>query len=188
MRIQYTNRAGKKYHLHIGRTARGNDKCFFSLKKDGDLAESIPNGYEIYENVNAQVFLRKIQPKTIRDEELKIIAHEIQRHANPNRYRYDVKKNIITVYEMNQDIENLSDFFEFADKAKLEKHLLENATYSPIMRFILDDKEKRLFVTERFCFLGSVDDWIYIGGPDSLSREAKTFIKHLGKESFFELY
>ena len=131
--------------------------------------------------------LAKIQPKTIRDEELKIIAQEIQKHANPHRYKYDVKKNIITVYEINQDIERLSEFLQFADKAKVEKHLLENATYSPIMRFILEHKEKRLFVTERFCFRGSVDDWIYIGGPDSLSQEAKKFIKHLGKESFFEL-
>ena len=186
MSIKYTNRAGKIYYLHIGKTNKGNDKYFFSSKKGGDMAESIPNGYEIYENVNAQVFLRKIQPKTIRDEELKIIGREIQKHANPHRYKYDVKKNIITVYEINQDIERLSDFLQFADKAKVEQHLLENATYSPIMRFILEHKEKRLFLTERFCFRGSVDDWIYIGGPASLSQEAKKFIRHLGKESFFE--
>lgn len=52
----------------------------------------------------------------------------------------------------------------------------------------MEDKEKRLFTIERFCFLGGIDDWIYIGGPDSLGKQAKKFIKHLGKESFFELY
>jgi hypothetical protein len=187
MNVKYKNRAGKIYYLHIGKTKKDNVKYFFSSKKDGDLAESIPNGYEIYENVNAQVFLRKIQPKIIRDEELKIIAQEIQKHPNPHRYKYDVKKNIITVYDINQDIERRSDFFQFAEEAKVEKYLLENATYSPIMRFILEDEEKRLFVTERFCFLGSIDNWIYIGGPDSLNQETKKFIKHLGEESFFEL-
>jgi hypothetical protein len=63
MNIKYTNRAGKIYYLHIGKTNKGTDKYFFSRKRR-DLAERIPNGYEIYENVNAQVFLRKIQPKT----------------------------------------------------------------------------------------------------------------------------
>jgi hypothetical protein len=58
-------------------------------------------------------------------------------------------------------------------RPEVEKLLLQNATYSPKMRFILEHKEKRLFVTERFCFRGSVDDWIYLGGPDSLSQEAK---------------
>ncbi len=64
---------------------------------------------------------------------------------------------------------------------------MRSATYSPIMRFILEDNKKRLFTTERFCFMGSIDDWIYIGGTDSLNKQAKKFIRHLGKESFFEL-
>jgi len=141
MSVQYTNRPGKTYYLHIGKTNKGNDKYFFSNKMDGDLAESNPDGYEIYENVNAQVFLRRIQPKTIRDEELKIIAQEIETHGNPWPYKYEVKKNIITVYETNQDIDRLSDLLQFAGKTKVQKYLLENATYSPIMRFILEDKE-----------------------------------------------
>jgi hypothetical protein len=33
--------------------------------------------------------------------------------------------------------------------------------------------------------MGDIDDWMDIGGPDSLEKIAK---KHLGSESFFELY
>ena len=54
---------------------------------------------------------------------------------------------------------------------------------------MLADPEKRLFLAERFCFRGSVDDWIDIGGPPrKLPALLKKFVKHLGKESLFELY
>jgi len=69
MSIEYTSRTGKLYFLHIGKTIKGNDKYFFSSEPNRNLAQSIPKGYEIYENVNAQVFLIKVQPKIIQDEE-----------------------------------------------------------------------------------------------------------------------
>lgn len=78
MSIEYKNRPGKLFYLHIGKTKKGNDKYFFSSKKDGNLAQNIPKGYEIHENVNAQVFLRKVQHKLIFDEELTIIKKELQ--------------------------------------------------------------------------------------------------------------
>lgn len=187
MSVEYTSRSGKLYYLHIGKTKKGNDKYFFSSKKNGNLAQNIPKGYEIYENVNSQVFLRKIQLKIILDEELKIIKKELQKQKKPHHYKYEAKKNIITVYEINQDLEGLADLFPFASKSKIEEYVMRSATYSPIMRFILEDNKKRLFTTERFCFMGSIDDWIYIGGTDSLNKQAKKFIRHLGKESFFEL-
>ena len=37
-----------------------------------------------------------------------------------------------------------------------------SASYQAVMRFVLVDWEKRLFSVERFCFRGSVEDWISI--------------------------
>ncbi len=188
MSIEYISRSGKKCYLRIGKTKKGNNKYFFSSKKNGTLAQTIPTGYEIYENVNAQVFLRRIQPKIILNEELEIIKEELKKQTKPHYYQYGANKNIITAYQIDQDIEGFMDLFPSANESKIEKQFLEEATYSTIMRFVLEDKEKRLFTTERFCFMGSIDDWIYIGGPDSLGKQARKFIRHLGKESFFELY
>lgn len=173
--------------MHKGRTKKGNAKYFFSSKNDGHIIATIPDGHEIYENLNAQVFLRKIQPKIIQDEEVCQIEKELSKHKKPNHYKIDVKKNTIVIHKINQDYEAISQLFPFADKSKVENLIISKSTYSPIMRFILDDKEKRLFTTERFCFKGSIDDWIYIGGPSPLQKLSKRFIKHLGKESFFEL-
>jgi hypothetical protein len=53
--------------LHRGKTKLGNPKYFFALRDEGDLVEVIPAGYEVYENPNAQVFLRRTQSQVITD-------------------------------------------------------------------------------------------------------------------------
>jgi hypothetical protein len=67
------------------------------------------------------------------------------------------------------------------------RHLSEFATYTPILKFILVDKDKRLFLPERYCFRGSIDDWIIIGQADVLNELLNKFAKHIGHESFYEL-
>ncbi len=75
MLVTYTNRKGDLYYLHVGKTKTGKNKYFFSKKKEGVLALEIPEGYE---NVNAQVFLRKIQPKIILDQEIAMVESELR--------------------------------------------------------------------------------------------------------------
>lgn len=98
MTVQYTNRRGKTYTLHQGTTKSGNPKYFFALRDEGNLAETIPPGYEIYEKPNAQVFLRKIQPQVITDKEVTMVKADIQQHSHLERFIVDVKKNAIIVY------------------------------------------------------------------------------------------
>ena len=62
------------------------------------------------------------------------------------------------------------------------------AYFTPVMRFTLIDEAGRIFAPERFCFRGSVEDWIPIGQPDQLAKLITRFFKHLGKESIYELY
>ncbi len=58
----------------------------------------------------------------------------------------------------------------------------------PVMRFVLQDEVRRVFSPERYCFRGSVDDWICIGEPDQLGRLTSRFLKHLGIDSLYDLY
>jgi hypothetical protein len=60
--------------------------------------------------------------------------------------------------------------------------------FSPMMVFQLVDAKRRTFQTQRYCFLGSVDDWIEIGKPGKLTNLVKKYVKHLGKESYVELW
>ena len=60
--------------------------------------------------------------------------------------------------------------------------------YQPVMRLTLKDESARLFAVERYCFRGSVDGWISLSRPIPLPQAVTKFLKHLGRESFFELY
>src|SRR5919106_6450094 len=78
--IVYTNAKGQTYYLHQGTTKTGKPKYHFAMKREGKLAASIPEGFEIYENPNAQVFLRRIPPKIITDEERELVADGMRKY------------------------------------------------------------------------------------------------------------
>jgi len=190
MNVQHTTRTGKTYYLHAGKGKSGKPNYFFSTEPKGPLVNSVPEGFEISENVGGQVFLRRKQPKLINDEELAMVQEALKRHAEEWRYQVEVKKTAITIHEAP---DNTAGFERMAlpwiSKATIKEAVIQNASYMAVMRFVLADPEKRLFLAERFCFRGPVDDWIDIGGPaQKLSVVLKSFIKHLGRESIFELY
>jgi hypothetical protein len=151
----------------------------------------MPDGYEIYENPNAQVFLRKVQPKIISDEERAIVEDGIKRFSSLQDYPIDIKKEIITVYTVNQDVNLLSELLKLSgrnDMIEAKTKLRLFISYSPMLRFVLIDRVKRIFMTQRYCFLGRIDDWIEIGTPGNLQDLVENYVKHLGQESFFELH
>ena len=190
MPVKYINRKGHTYYLHQAKTRTGNPKYFFSMRKEGLLVDKIPDDYEIYENPNAQVFLRRAQPKIITDEEILVVKKGIDSYCDLKYYQIDVKKETIIVFVADQDVETLSKLLDTGytkNRQKVQDVLSKSITYSPILRFILIDEEKRKFIVQRYCFLGSIDDWIDIGEPDSLESLAKKYMKHLGQESFYEL-
>jgi len=190
--ITHINRRGKTYYLHIGKTKTGKDKYYFSLKTNGPLAETIPNGYEIYENPNAQVFFRIIQPKLITDLEKAMVERGMRQYSKVKNYQIDIRGKNITIYIPDQDEDMLFELFQslalfHKPKAPIDKIVSESLTFTPMLRFILTDEGDREFVVQRYCFRGSIDDWIEIDGPDSLENLVKRFVQHLGQQSFYDL-
>ena len=187
--VEYTNRKGKTYYLHVGKTKKCNPRYHFSTQALGELVREIPEGYEIYENPNAQVFLRKIGPKEILDEEMAILEKELKAHAKPTKFKVDVRGKVVTIFWTNQSDPKMGDLCSFFGMARTEEFYERNACFTPIFRFTLVDSQDRLFIAERFCFRGSIDDWMHLlgGGPDSLQTLVKKFARHLGEESFYEL-
>ena len=190
MPIEHKARTGKTYYLHVGPGKAGKPNYYFSGKADPPLAESVPSGFEIYENVAGQVFLRRKTPQLIRNQELALVRESLNRHAEEWRYKIEVKKNAIVIYEAPDRNGALKEIaMPWVSDSTIKRLAIEGASYMAVMRFVLVDQEKRLFLAERFCFRGSVDDWIDIGGPaQTLPAVLRKFVKHLGKESLFELY
>ena len=188
MAVQHTNRRGQAFYLHKGTTKTGKAKYFFSLNNRGELADTVPQGFEIYENPNAQVFLRREQPKLITDEEQAIVEEGLKRYCHQERCRVEVRQAAITVFALDQNLAELEKTIGFLSELKATGVFDRFTSYSPLLQFVLINKERRTFITRRYCFLGSVDDWIEIGRPDRLTTVVKKFVRHLGQDSFYELY
>jgi len=201
MAVKYTNRIEKTYYLHEGKTKKGKPRYFFSAQQDGKgkAVEHIPDGYEIYEHPeNAQVFLRKKRPQLITDIEKHLVEQCTNKLERSKRYRVECKDEYITIYESNADIGNLKNIFGgLLNHAPLRPDKNPNdainalvsiadQNYTAMMRFYLDDEEERMFTVERFCFRGSIDDWIYIDGTDTLKKLTTKYIKLLGTEELFD--
>ena len=192
MTIEYTNRKQQKFYLHQGQTKTGKPKYFFSMKSEGTSVDTLPDGYEIYENPNAQVFLRKIPDRHITLEEIATVRDGIAKHANLVNGRdfiIDVKNKNIVVHFCDQNIINLKDTLSSIrarNTQEAEEILARNLTYSPMMQFVLDDAPTRTFRVERWCFRGSIDDWIVLDCSD-LKSAVERYGRHLDKESFYDL-
>jgi hypothetical protein len=110
----------------------------------------------------------------------------------------DYKKEFVTIYESNNDVEDFKNsmggFLKGVplrpgmnfDEAMNFLLMTANQNYTAMLRFRLVDKEQRTFTAERFCFRGSIDDWIFLDGPDTLEKLLKRYVKLLGTDSFFD--
>ena len=191
MPVTYINRKGTTYYLCKGITKTGKPRYFFAREPKGEAIDAIPEGYQIEESVNGIVSLVKDRPKLIATEETAAVEAILKRHPKGGNYRLGVKYNQIIVYErLGPDVENLNailGIFGPLDQ-RAREYLDHSAQYTPIMRFILDDPEKRDYHAERWCFRGSIDDWIYAGQSGKIETLARKLIPTLGTDDFYEMY
>ncbi len=194
MPITYTNRKGFKYFLCKGVTKTGKPRYYFAKEQKGEPVDEVPQGYEIEESVNAVVSLVKIRPKLIPYAEWTCVEDALARHPKARNYRIAVKDKQVIVYEgVGWDVDKMMDIFKGFPilpnaRERLEADRDRYTQYTPVMRFILDDQETREYHAERWCYSGSIDDWIYAGHSGKIDKLAKKLIPKLGTDDFFELY
>src|SRR6516164_8098656 len=98
MPVTHVNRKRDTYYLHAGRTKTGKPRYWFSKSTEGDLVDAIPAGHEVYENPEAQVFLRKIVPQLVTPAEIAAVEDGLRRYARGQNCLVDVKGKHIVVY------------------------------------------------------------------------------------------
>ena len=191
MPVTYINRKGTTYYLCKGITKTGKPRYFFAREPKGEAIDAIPEGYQIEESVNSIVSLVKYRPKLNAPEEIAAVEAALKRHPKGGNYRLGVKHNQIVVYErLGPDVKNLNailGIFGPLDQ-RAREYLDHSAQYTPIMRFILDDPEKRDYHAERWCYRGSIDDWIYAGQSGKIETLARKLIPTLGTDDSYEMY
>ncbi|MGA9350032.1 MAG: hypothetical protein WBW48_14685 [Anaerolineae bacterium] len=194
MPVTYTNWRGVTYYLCRGVTKTGKPRYYFAREPKGDPVEQIPEGWKISESVNGAVSLVKDRPAQIRPGEVAAVEAAVQRHPKSHNYHVAVKHNRIEVYERvglapDELITELRGVgLLVPGRAEWLRELLGGrARFTPVLRFILVDAEQRTFCTERWCYLGSIDDWIDVGPMGPVDRLARQWIPKLGTDALFEV-
>jgi hypothetical protein len=72
-------------------------------------------------------------------------------------------------------------------KGQLDESLIKTLQFSTDLRFVVSDSKERLFYPERMTYSGE-GGWMTIDSPQPLKKLAKKYLKHLGKDSFYEIY
>lgn len=180
--VRYENFRGNIFYLNENTTKKGNPKYSFSRDIAKANIDTIPKGYRIYENLDGQVFLVKEENELITNQELLIVKKAVKELSNILYFRVSASKNVITV-----GTGRVFDESKEIDKSCFDKKEAKTTHYLPVLRFVLVDKEERLFEVERYCFRGTVDDWIFIDGGHDLQELSKKYCSHLGRLSFYEL-
>jgi len=141
-----------------------------------------------------QVFLRKPISTRIDPQEVEFARRLLQEHAGVPHTLVDVEKDSLVVYaaddrDLKRMVAALKELTFGHLSAKDEAWLKTRLQFEKLLRFTLIDEQHRLFSAERWCFRGSIDDWIHVGlRPGSLETLITSLAPHLGQESFFELY
>lgn len=193
MPLEYINRKGDVYYLYAGQTPKGRRKYYCAPQLGREPLDSVPEGYEIWESPEGGlVYVRKIRPVTIRPLERALVEAGIRRLNRIEHFLIDVQGDSLVVYLPALDERESAALARVRGPGEgraqaIWEERIRRAPYEKLMRFVLADSEKRLFCAQRWCFRGSIDDWISLSGPTPLMKLVDRFVKHLGEESFFEL-
>ena len=144
MPLTHVNRKRDTYYLHAGTTRTGKPRYWFSKSIEGELVGSIPEGYEVYENPDAQVFLRKIVPQLVTPAEIGAVEDGLRRYARGQNCLVDVKGKHIVVYHAERVSLDLERFGFAAGELPPSYR-----SYLKVMRFILMDETERTFRVQR---------------------------------------
>lgn len=192
MATGFTSSKGKTFFLKSRQTKKGNTTYYLTKTADKDCLDKVPEGYEVFEHYEmGMLYVRKIKPRKFSDIEIKTIERELKKNESLADYKLDIDGDKIRIYVVEQaEFDSLSGIFEKYSHglAKMEQLTGSLKHFNEKMRIsVVEGKNYRGFQVERFCYRGSVDDWIQVGSGEILEPLAKTYLVHLGKESYFDL-
>ena len=159
-------------------------------KTKANALTELPEGYAITESINGQVSMERIKPRLINDAERVTVKSHLEK-LGLSRYQCDVKGDCITVYEPIRRIDNLlpiSQKISIATAALRENlaDIADKGPFEPVMRFRLFDKGKRICEVQRMTYCGE-GGWMSLHDFGTLIKRTRKYLRHLGKDSFYEL-
>ncbi len=193
MPFTYTNRRGEIYYLCQSTTKTGKPRYSFARSQKGVPVEQMPEGFRVSESANGLVSIERDRPSQILPAEVAAVEASIARHPKPRDYHVGVKRDKIEISERlgtdaDELIAALGGGLSLLPGApeRLRSQLEMAGRFALALRYCLIDAERRTFAVERWCSVGSIDDWIDVGLSGPLSHLVELAIARLGDESFYE--
>ncbi|CAG0937399.1 hypothetical protein TFLX_06328 [Thermoflexales bacterium] len=195
MPVTYTSRKGLTYTLCQGATKTGKPRYYFAREPKDQVLDQVPDGYAISESVNGIVSLAKDRPSQLHASEIAAVEAQLHKHPKSRNYRLGVKSDRMEIYELvGPDPQTLiaalrrESVLSHGMAERLQTEHDRYGQFTPVLRIILAEPERRTFRVERMCWLGSIDDWIDVEPHGPIEKVVRALIPKLGTDEFFELH
>ena len=187
-KLTYTNRKGQVYYFHESSGKRGKQIVCSMRESENDLP-AIPKTHEIVESPNGQVSCRKKIEREITNDEISNVENVCPGMVEPRiKLAVEEKKKAIIIHSKQTDgLERVIEQFPLHPGVKMEM-LADHVPFEAVLKFELTDRKKLTFAAYRMCWIGgNKPDWLFLD-EGSLPTLLKKYVRHIGKESFYDLF
>lgn len=188
--LAHENRKGVTYYLHERRTAAGKVRYVFSRSVGEGALTELPTGYEVVESVNAVVSVRRRErgEAAVADEDLALVRAQMRRHAHLAHHVASVERRAIVIHEPGIGAADLQRTAQSlgAPAWRVEAFVADSirgGRFAPVLRFVRDGEG---WVAHRMTYRGH-GGWSHPLAHGDLATLARTLVRHVGTETFFEL-
>ena len=190
MALQYTNRKGSTYYLHRRKTKNGKVRFVFAKSVGDGALDALPDRHKVRESINGVVSVISVVQATPVTELEEQAVRSAMAKLNLDEYRLEIRGNAITIFEPDRRVADLAELFvgvsPFGPSKQAVDNLARRVDYSPVLRFVLDDRSTRTFHIERMTYRGE-GGWSYPLGHGKIGHLAKKYVPHVGNDSMFDL-
>ena len=193
-----TNRHGRVYYLHEGKTKTGRPRYYAARNVRPGVLTEMPAGHEFAESINGVVSVRRVDPARLRlpPGDLELVRRELARWERLRGHEVEERNGAIVIHEPvggvhDKALAKLADLFA-STPARLRMDLgprLGKTRLDPVMRFVPwaedEDLQPGEYAVERMTYRGD-GGWHHVdtGLLDDLVDE---YVHLIGTDEFFEL-
>ena len=192
MPISHKNCYEVTYFLHIGITKTGKPRYFMSKIAEGNLAESIPDGYEIFERPGGLVVIRKIPKTPILPHELKYVQDIIATIGNKveNEWAALYQRLGASVPVFGLERMPLREYWQSRYEAEIRgKEIIvyevRGGRVTPMLKFRLINENTRKYCAS-YWYIGRTDGWRSLHSRGELRDLADEHCPSLGRDDFYD--
>jgi hypothetical protein len=187
----FENSKGKTYFIKSKLTKKGNTTYYMTRKEDESCLSALPEGYEVFEKYDSgSMFVRKKQISLFNLKEINAIKASLDKNESVVDYRINITGKEMAIYTVEKEIDAsrlgspLISFYKMAQTS----HPPSWRNFAERMKVIIhQNKSGTEFEVQRYCYRGSIDDWITIGVEADIAEVGNKYLIHLGKASYYEL-